>query len=270
MVAPFMFYSGYGVMESIKRKGSGYVKSFPKKRVLKTLINFDFAIILFLILNVILSKTVTLKQLVLSFIGWDSIGNSNWYIFIILVLYLFTFIAFAVLPQKPHIISVVFVGLLTCGMIVILWKFNIKDPYWYDTALCYILGLGYSLVKEKVQKVINKNIIVWGVFLVLTTVIYINLKGRNLILEIAANLMFTIALVIFSMRITLKNKALVWCGMNLFELYILQRIPMIMFNALGFSQFNIYLYFVCCIITTVILAFCFKRFTNMFWKKLKL
>ena len=39
MVTMFLFYSGYGVMESIKRKGDDYIKSFPKKRILTTLIN---------------------------------------------------------------------------------------------------------------------------------------------------------------------------------------------------------------------------------------
>ena len=36
MVAPFLFYSGFGIFESVKNKGSAYIQTFPKKRFLKT------------------------------------------------------------------------------------------------------------------------------------------------------------------------------------------------------------------------------------------
>ncbi len=35
MVAPFLFYSGYGIMEQIKRRGIVYIDSMPRKRTLK-------------------------------------------------------------------------------------------------------------------------------------------------------------------------------------------------------------------------------------------
>ena len=44
MVTPFLFFSGYGVMLSIDRK-KGYLNSFLKNRVIKTLIQFDLAVI---------------------------------------------------------------------------------------------------------------------------------------------------------------------------------------------------------------------------------
>ena len=47
MVTMFLFYSGYGVYESIKNKGKQYVNSMPKKRILNTLINFDLSVLLY-------------------------------------------------------------------------------------------------------------------------------------------------------------------------------------------------------------------------------
>lgn len=35
IVAPFLFYSGYGVMEQIKDKGESYVDQMPKKEYLR-------------------------------------------------------------------------------------------------------------------------------------------------------------------------------------------------------------------------------------------
>lgn len=80
MVAPFLFYSGYGVMEQITKKGNSYIKSIPIKRFLVTMIKFDLAVFLFYIINIFLNNTISLKKILLSFIGWDSLGNSNWYI----------------------------------------------------------------------------------------------------------------------------------------------------------------------------------------------
>ena len=94
IVAMFLFYSGYGVMESIKRKGNEYVQGLPRNRILQVLVNFDVAVLVFVIVDLILKKPITIKQCLLSFIGWESVGNSNWYIFIIMFMYLITYVVF--------------------------------------------------------------------------------------------------------------------------------------------------------------------------------
>lgn len=62
MVAPFLFYSGYGVMEQITKKGNSYIKSIPIKRFLVTMIKFDLAVFLFYIINIFLNNTISLKK----------------------------------------------------------------------------------------------------------------------------------------------------------------------------------------------------------------
>ena len=95
LVVMFLFYSGYGVMESIAKKGSVYVNSIPEKRFLATLLNFDVAVGVFLLLSIIICKDLNMINTLLAFTGWTSLGNSNWYIFVILVCYLITWIAFS-------------------------------------------------------------------------------------------------------------------------------------------------------------------------------
>ena len=87
VVVMFLFYSGYGVSESFKKKGMNYAKSMPRHRILSTLLNFDVAVIFFIILSLILGITLTVKQSLLALTAWESVGNSNWYIFIILLCY---------------------------------------------------------------------------------------------------------------------------------------------------------------------------------------
>lgn len=95
LVVMFLFYSGYGVMESIGKKGSVYVNSIPKKRILATLLNFDIAVLVFLLLDILICKKLNMTDILLAFTGWTSLGNSNWYIFVILVCYLITWIGFS-------------------------------------------------------------------------------------------------------------------------------------------------------------------------------
>ena len=56
VVTTFLFFSGYGIICSISKKGSDYIKSIPKKRFLSVLIHFDIAVILFMVVNVLLGK----------------------------------------------------------------------------------------------------------------------------------------------------------------------------------------------------------------------
>ena len=101
VVVMFLFYSGYGVSESYKKKGKAYIQTFPQKRILTTLLNFDVAVVLFIILNLCLGVSISLKAGFLSLLGWGSVGNSNWYIFVILFCYFFSFIVLRI-PLKKH------------------------------------------------------------------------------------------------------------------------------------------------------------------------
>lgn len=270
MVAMFLFYSGYGVMESIKRKGSKYISAFPRNRLLVTLFNFDCAVLLYLILALCMSKELTVKQVLLSFIGWDSIGNSNWYIFVILLLYLITYIVFKVLSRCPHYVSVIALGAIVCILIFITNYFNIKELYWYDTALCYVFGMAYSLFKQRAEGFINKNIFIWLVSFAVLSGVYFICRGSGTFLYIISNVIFSATLLVFTMRVTFKNKFLIWCGKHLFEIYILQRIPMIIFSGLGLQHISTYLYFFLSFAATIVLVFGFSaligKLHNIFFR----
>ena len=94
VVMTFLFFSGFGMMESLKRKGYSYVISMLKKFI-RLLVKFDIAVILFLILNTCLGIQYSKQEILMSLICWESIGNSNWYIFVTLSIYLLVFVAFS-------------------------------------------------------------------------------------------------------------------------------------------------------------------------------
>lgn len=73
VVVMFLFYSGYGVSESLKGGGS-YVKSMPYRRILTTLINFDIAVVVFIIISLLLGISITFKHALLALTGWENVG----------------------------------------------------------------------------------------------------------------------------------------------------------------------------------------------------
>lgn len=276
MVTLFLFYSGYGVMESIKKKSISYVHKIPVTRVLGTLFRFDIAILMFVVMKLILGQKFDLPQFLLSLIGWDSLGNSNWYIFAVLVAYVVTFVAFEIgnlftkkLPTPNcYYISAILVTIGCLGYIYILAHFNLKQAHWYDTIICYALGIWYSLLRDKIEKIINYNIPVYILFFIVTGAgaAYFGLnRGASFVHKELCMILFTAFIVILTMRVSFHNKVLMWCGQHLFGLYILQRIPMIIFKEIGLAQYNMYLYFAVCLIITVPMAWLFEKYTGKLW-----
>lgn len=104
VVAPYFFFSGFGIMETIKRNPN-YSKTFPKKSILRTLLHFDIAVLIYLAASIIMNAHFRMNQYILCWIGWESIegghsGNTNWFVFVILVQYVLTYISILVRREE--------------------------------------------------------------------------------------------------------------------------------------------------------------------------
>ena len=112
MVVMFLFYSGYGIVASAKNN-SAYFQRFPIKRIAKTWFHLAVCVILFLIMQLALSNYYSLGDVLLAFIGWTSIGNSNWFMLVILILYIATYIlSLFIKDYKKLSFAMLFVTLL--------------------------------------------------------------------------------------------------------------------------------------------------------------
>lgn len=159
VVVPFMFYSGYGVMNSIKNKGARYVDSIPQKRLLNTMLNFGVAVLFFVTLNLFLNISMEIKQVLLSLVCWESVGNSNWYIFTICICYLSSFVSYKLFgySKKSLIANVVILSVFA----VIISRF--KGSWWYDTCLAYSAGSLYCYYKDKIESIVSGNYLLYSV-----------------------------------------------------------------------------------------------------------
>ncbi len=274
IVATFLFYSGFGMMESIQKKGLSYVKSIPGKRFLKVLLHMEIAVALFLLTNIALGKSYGLKKTLLAFTFWESIGNSNWYIFAILGLYLIVFLSFLCCKANKYV-GAALTTVLSVGFVYALIRAG-KDTWWYNTIILYPTGMLYSLFKEKIEKVVMKNDLAYfscaGVLLI---AYYLCFLRRDTGIEFYSlwGIGFILLLVMLTMKLHINNRILQWFGSHVFSVYILQRIPMIIFRELGMTDHR-YAFITLSFLATLVLAVLFdaameKLDTLLFERKKK-
>ncbi len=255
LVAAFLFYSGYGVMESVKRKGRQYIDSMPRKRLLTTLVNYDIAVIVFLILDLILGIELETQKTILAFVAWSSIGNSCWYIFVILVCYLCTWLGFRF--GKEWLVVILFV-------ISYIFLLNTRHLFWYNTMLCYLAGFFYSKYKSQIELFVKQRYWIVAIVCALAFVCSHVFKPSSILFGLTDNLeaiLFALVIVVVSMKVKVGNQALIWCGTKLFPIYIYQRLPMIALEKFDDGQFisqHPYLYVWICLIITLVIAFVYR------------
>ena len=73
--------------------------------------------------------------------------------------------------------------------------------------------------------------------------------------------LFTLAVVMVTMKVSIKSTALEWVGKRVFSIYILQRIPMIVLTKTGFTQNSPYAFLVLVFLITLGIAVIFDYVT---------
>ena len=262
MVTSFLFYSGYGIYESIKNK-KNYMSTFFKKRFIPTFVNFAIAVILFIIVNLIIGNNYSIEKILLAFTGWESIGNSNWYMLAIFVLYIFVMLCFNEKIKVKNAYRILVLTMLTAIYVYLVTRF--KDNYYVDTVLCFPIGVWYSYFKDKISDLLTKKywIVLVGAILLLVASYYLKNNLYNVYTYNLFAILFIILIVILTRKIKVNNKIITFFGVHTFWIYILQRIPMIILQ----NKLNNYLYFVVCLVITIVLSYFLKKITDKLWKK---
>lgn len=257
LVTMFLFYSGYGIFVSIHNKGMNYVRSIPVNRLLKVLLHFDIAVVIYILMQILRGNIYNPKKIMLSLLGWDTVGNSNWYIFAMLVLYLITWVTFFAFDSRK-LESLIGTTLLTILAMYFLSVF--KDGYWYNTMLCFPAGMWYAFGKNKIEKKLKNNKVYGWIFLVVLLIFIMCYRIRaNIVWYSVWGIVFSMGIVMFTMKVSMSNKFLEWTGKNLFGLYIMQRIPMILLQHTAFAEKYVYGYAVVCLVGMYVIGFVFSK-----------
>ncbi|MCM1309985.1 MAG: acyltransferase [Bacteroides sp.] len=232
MVVMFLLYSGYGIMEALKRDRQKYMSTFLRHRLLRTWLMFAAAVVLFMIMNLLLGHNYSVYDNLMALTGWSDVGNSSWFVCVILILYLLTYGALFVVKKTENVVWLTFV--LAIGLIIVLINAD-KGACWYDTILAYPTGMLVSIYKPWISERLHGRNWYWaiGVTGALLLLTYIASANGNrpgfwpLTLHLISAMFFGVFVVLLTMRLKLQNRALSWLGTNAFAIYILQRLAMI-------------------------------------------
>ncbi len=260
IVCMFLFYSGYGVLESIKIK-KDYMKTFLKHRLFKTWLHFAIAIIGFLIVDYFLGFKFQTRTYILAFTGWESVQNSNWFVFCILYMYVATYLSFRIVKST----RVAWCLMVFATVFYILVLHHYKEYWWWDTVVCYPLGMLYSIYKDDVEKVIKSSlhgvryVLVLGLGLLLFVTTYME---KGVYVSCLKAIFFTLLVVVLTVKLNVRSKIFIYFGVNTFGIFILQRIPMLIFRE-KFPEMNKYLFVILCFIITLVLSEMFNVITRI-------
>lgn len=259
-VVMFLFYSGYGIYVSF-RNNENYVRTFLKKRFLPVYLSFVFCVCLFAIENAIFGWKYSIKENILAFTGWESIGNSNWFMFDIFVVYLLFCLCFGVLKkcrnENLKLIAFSFFCILFVGLLI-----RTKDgAWWYNTLLCFPLGMWYAKLKKTIDSFVfrrRRNYIFVLMLLMLAFAGFFVLNKWNGIFFIGYSLIFALLVTCITMKVHFRSKVLAFMGQHVFSVYMLQRLPYRIGEYYGINKCP-YVYFVISVTVTIVIALIYDR-----------
>lgn len=253
MVTSFLLYSGFGVMESIRSK-KDYVKQLPYKRVLPFILDVAIALVPFIIVRLFKRRYPTLNDVILALLGRVSFGNSNWYIFAIICMYMLSWVAFKVSRTEKQGLALMLIG--TIVYISILWFDNpsLEEARWYDTVFCFPGGmlLSYVLSKTGRELSLRKRLIPIVVCGLAFLVAFVVKEPRALMFNLRS-VAFALIVTLALMNVKLVGRPFVWLGRNLFYLFIYQRLFMILLKPI--SVFGLLPFLFC--VMLVLIPWCF-------------
>ena len=270
LYAPLFFYSGYGIFQTFKNKGKKYAQNIPLQQILRHYLSFFIVWIIFVIANLAFKSDYSLKDYLISAIGLDTIGNSAWYVMVMLIMYFISFISFRVADKKTAVvINLVLAVFVAFGM-----RAAGAPSYVTNPLFVYYLGVWYSYLKERIDNHVEKKPYLRFVALGVSALLFTGFlffyqvvpysENKELLLIIPMVLL-CFMLVSFTSIFKIRSRILHFFGANAFWIYLLHLLPILLFKRIDFVTHYKYVYFGVSFVVTVGLAFIMNKVFNYFW-----
>ena len=233
IVSMFLFYSGYGIYESIKKKGNKYSKSLLTKSLI-LFIKSELIILIFALRNIIYKKEITLKKYILTAFFYSSIGNSNWFAYTIILYYIYAFLSFAFIENKNYnYLGIIFITIICYlhGYFTYFYFYKSKVCA-VDNTLSFILGFCYSGIRKYTDKYIMKYDFSYFGILTFFSLIYCYFyisKNKSIFMHNYINGSFSIIVVLVNMKVKFDNEFLKFLNAHSYSIYLLQRVILAIF-----------------------------------------
>ena len=217
-VGIYFFMSGYGLMEQYTRKGKCYLDTFIQRRIGELLFRYVLISGIYLILRNTLFEDPYY---------WSSgvrqgrpIVYFSWYIIELLVLYITFYVSGKNLSEKHRKEIGIIVGCAIIALDILFSRIGYGD-YWYNSNLCFAIGILVSTCKIKVEKALNKV----NAVEVLTAIVILGTMCFKVDDVVGTQIKCVIGVAVLLMaleKMQLQGNILQYCGEISLELYLWQ------------------------------------------------
>ncbi len=264
VVVVFLFYSGYGIMESIKNK-PGYMKGFFRNRILKLFIDYNIVTLVYAVYRTCTGAFFTWDHYLFSLVGWRSLahlsGRGNWFVFGILLLYCITLLLSMLLTKvfrlegKKYRYCLMASVMAANVILVAVLQYSGLPKYWFNTLFVYSFGMLYAIFRGTIEKAMRKT--KWYIAALAAVcagiVVIVAFNLNHLVFYSLMACLFASFIVLISMYVRIQNPVLIWLGKLCFSIYIVHNGVMGLFRNLGLAS-NEILYGGICIAVSLVLA----------------
>ena len=216
-VVPFLFFSGYGIVKQIKKKGKDYVDGLPRRRVWPFYVNSLPVAIMWVACGCFMPTTVYPQDALCQLVFWRGIDfGPCWYNFCIIVLYMSAFVAFKIAKGAG---AECIVWLLSMAYVLGMSWIRPDEPWWFSTALAFPMGVSFSLHRERWSALMDKFF--WLMLgLSVALVVGYKLLPRHDLLHNVYGMCFMVMLLTLMQKARLDNPVLNWVGARVFPIYM--------------------------------------------------
>jgi len=171
MVGAFFMLSGFGLLESFKRK-ENYLDEFVSKKTARLLIPVWITGVVVLIFKwIVFDNHSILNEHIYLFdiISGGTTTIAAWFVVELIFFYLFFYLAFKHLSIKWSIIAV---SLAVALLMILLSQ---QEGMWYGSGMMFPLGLIISYYKDKIESIKPHTILIISIFISLIFAYYMKM-----------------------------------------------------------------------------------------------
>lgn len=240
MVAPFFFFSGYGIMLSLSER-IGYEKLLIFPRFVGLSLNYILTVVVYFAVHSFMQGAIVWRNLLGGLHSYEVLGNPTWFILMTLLIYVFTYVAYKIV-REGNPIKFVFLLTFLLGLSIIFLG-EVKPIHWLNTILCFPAGMFYYIEGEKIEKYlcISKipSIVYALLLLLIGKMIYDADLYPNVLTENIGSILFAcgVTWVAGSFSWSFPSRFLIWLGgSGMFAVYMLHLLPIRIFMRNGWND----------------------------------
>ena len=265
-VAVFFFYSGYGLMKK-HMSSPQYYEKFLLNRIPSILLPYLVITAVYWLYYAGTGKVYSAKQMMISsFLKGSPIVLFSWYIIAILLSYI-AFWLLMMLFKKRYDLMVMSACFLNLLYILFCRRLG-YGSYWYNTAFAFCVGMFWAHKESDILKLLEKYfpisaisaILFWMICFLGTSVVEISVI--RFALQISSACLFSIIIVLLSMKFRIRSKIAHFLGRISLELYLVQGLPIKMFRNKAIYIQNELLWCSIVLLSSIALAVVFHALFN--------